>query len=132
MIVWRPFMCQMGEIGETRSILGTRRPIRQWMAGTAERTCAKFTRKTCLVPRSGHFECQGQRSRSIGIKKTRCTLTTPPRCGRNGTPSLHITVAQTAGAIIRSLQRGVFAGMRAMGLAGYTLWAVLRISIVCL
>jgi len=27
--------------------------------------------------------------------------------------------AQAAGATIRSLQRGVFAGMRALGLAGY-------------
>jgi len=31
---------------------------------TAERICAKFTRKTCLVPRLEEFECQGQRSRS--------------------------------------------------------------------
>jgi len=33
-IIWRPFMRQMHEIGETRSILGTR--IRQWTAGTIE------------------------------------------------------------------------------------------------
>ena len=32
------------------------------ISGTAERICAKFTRKTCLVPRSDEFECQGQRS----------------------------------------------------------------------
>jgi len=57
-MVWRPFMRQMREIGETHSILETR----QWMAGTAERICAKFTRKTCLVLRSDVFECQGQRS----------------------------------------------------------------------
>jgi len=49
-MVWRPFMRQMDEIIETRSILGTR--IRQWMAGTAERICAKFIWKTCLVIRS--------------------------------------------------------------------------------
>ena len=60
-MVWRPFMRQMGEIGETRSTLGTR--IRQWMAGTAERICAKFTRKTCLVLRSDELECQGQKSK---------------------------------------------------------------------
>jgi len=41
---WRTFMRQMGEIGEMRLILGTR--IRQRMAGTAERICAKFTQKT--------------------------------------------------------------------------------------
>jgi len=39
--------------------------------GTAERICAKFTRKTCLVLRSDEFECQGQRSRSSGTKKRR-------------------------------------------------------------
>ena len=38
-------------------------------------------------------------------------------------------VAQAAGATIRSLQRGVFAGMRALGLAGYR-WALPRISSV--
>jgi len=30
--------------------------------GTAERIYAKFAGKTCLVPRSDEFECQGQRS----------------------------------------------------------------------
>jgi len=58
-MVWGPFMRQMGDIGQTRSILGTR--IRQGMAGTAERICTKFTRKTCLVLRSDEFE--GQRSK---------------------------------------------------------------------
>jgi len=89
-MVWRPFMRQMGEIGQTRSILGTR--IRQWMAGTAERICTKFTRKTCLVLRSEKFECQGQRSK-IKVtrnKKALCIYNTP-RCRRNGTPSLQIT-----------------------------------------
>jgi len=42
--VWRPFKRQMHEIVETRSILETR--IRQRMAGTAKRICAKFIRKT--------------------------------------------------------------------------------------
>ena len=59
-------MRQMGEIGETRSIIGTRIP--QWMAGTDERICAKFTRKTCLVHRSEELECQGQKSK---VKVTR-------------------------------------------------------------
>ena len=31
--------------------------------GTAERVCAKFTGKMCLVPCSDEFECQGQRSK---------------------------------------------------------------------
>jgi len=61
-MVWRPFIRQMGEIGQTRSILGTR--IRQWMTGTAERMYAKFRRKTCLVLRSDKLKCQGQKSKA--------------------------------------------------------------------
>jgi len=38
------------------------------ISGTAEPICAKFTGKTCLVPRSDEFEGQGQRSRSPGTK----------------------------------------------------------------
>ena len=39
----------------------------------AERICAKFARKTCLVPRSGEFECQGRRrqkrhSSALGLR----------------------------------------------------------------
>jgi len=66
MMVWRPFIRQIRKIVETRSILETR--IRQWMAGTAEQICAKFTRKTCLVLRSDEFECQVPKSK---IKVTR-------------------------------------------------------------
>jgi len=39
-MVWRSFIRQMGEIGETSSIRGNRIPQR--MAGAAERICAKF------------------------------------------------------------------------------------------
>jgi len=87
-MVWRPFMRQMGEIVETRSILETR--IRQWMAGTAERICAKFTWKTCLVL---HSMCLKDKVKGQGHQgqKTRSALRTPPWCGRNGTPSLQIT-----------------------------------------
>jgi len=38
------------------------------ISGTAEQICTKFTRKTCLVPRSDEFEGQGQRSRFQGLK----------------------------------------------------------------
>ena len=38
------------------------------VSGTAQRICAKFTGKTCLVPRSEGFEGQCQRSRSPGTK----------------------------------------------------------------
>ena len=37
-------------------------------SGTAERICAKFTGKTCLVHHLDDFECQGQRSRSPWTK----------------------------------------------------------------
>ena len=47
-----------------------------YISGTAERSCTKFTGKTCLVPRLDEFECQGQRSRSQG-QKTRCALPSP-------------------------------------------------------
>ena len=92
-MVWRPVMRQMREIVETRSILRTR--IRRWMAGTAERICAKFTRKTCLVVRSESFarnslnvKVKRQRSRSPGTKSALCTHNVPrgmdgmehPRC----------------------------------------------------
>jgi len=38
------------------------------ISGTAERICARFTRKTCLVPRWDEFEGQGQRSSTPGTK----------------------------------------------------------------
>jgi len=67
------------EIGRNRRhvflLLGPRIP--EWMAGTAERICAKFTRKTCLVLRSDELECQGQKSKvKVTSDKER---TTPPR-----------------------------------------------------
>jgi len=105
-------------IVETHSILGT--PSRQWMAGTAKRICAKFTRKTCLVLSSDEFECQGQTSK---VKVTRdknalCTDNTPAvwmECNA----LVADNVAQAADTTIRSLQRGVIAGKRALGLTGY-------------
>jgi len=42
--------------------------VPQICRGTAERICAKFTEKTCLVPHSDEFQCQGQRSK---VKVTR-------------------------------------------------------------
>ena len=96
----------MRQIVETRSILETR--IRQWMTGTAERICAKFTRKTCLVLRSDEFEYQGQRSRATGTKK-RAVHSQQSR-GVDGMEGLVAdNVAQAADAATRSLQRGVFA-----------------------
>ena len=49
------------------------------ISGMAERICAKFTGKTCLVPRSEslNVKVKGQRSRSPGTKM-RCVLPSPP------------------------------------------------------
>ena len=42
-------------------------PVCVWnISGTAEWICAKFTRKTCLLPCWDKYECQCQRSRSPG------------------------------------------------------------------
>jgi len=124
-IICQPFMRQMGEICETCSIVGIR--IRQWMAGTAERICAKFTPKTCLFLRWDDFECQDQKS---NVKVTRgknalCTHNTPTLWTKwNALVANIVTLA--AGATTGWLLRGVFAGMRALGLAGYR-WALPRI-----
>jgi len=125
-MVWRPFMRQMGEIVKTRSILETR--IRQWMAGTAEQICAKFTWKTCLVLHSDEFERQGQRSRSPGTKNVLCTQNTSTVWTEWNTLVADDTT-QAADATIRSLQKGVFARTRALGQAGYC-WALSRIFLV--
>jgi len=46
----------------------------------AERICAKFTGKTCLVPRSDEFECQVSTSKVKGHEgqKMRSALPSPP------------------------------------------------------
>ena len=126
-MVWRPFMRQMCEIVETRSILGT--GIRQWMTGTAERICAKFTRKTCLVLRWDEFECQGQRSKvKVTRDKKHAVHHNTPGTRTEWNALVAHNVAQAAGTTIRSLQRDIFAGMRALALTGYR-WALPRVSI---
>jgi len=90
-MVWRPFMCQLGEIGETRSILGT--GIGQWMAGTAEPGFASNShgrRVWSFARKNWNVKVKSRRLRSPGTKM-RCALTTPPQYGRNGTASLQIT-----------------------------------------
>jgi len=47
----------------------------KWMAGTAERICAKFIQKTCLVLRSDDFECQ--EVKVTEDRKALCTHNTP-------------------------------------------------------
>jgi len=87
------------------------------MIGTAERICAKFTRKTCLILRSDEFERQGQKS-TVNVtrdKNALCTHNTPAVL-TEWNALVSDNVAQAADAPIRSLQRGVFAGMRALGL----------------
>ena len=110
-MVWRPFLCQMRKIVETRSILGT--GIRQRMAGTAERICTKFTRKTYLVLRPYEFECQGQRSK-VKVTRNKKALCTPnaPAVLTAWNAVVADNVAQAANATSPSLVRGVFAGLR--------------------
>ena len=68
--------------------------VRVWnISGTAERICAKFTGKTCFVPRSGEFECQGQRSRSPGTKTGIFRPFRRPMYGLFGKTSLDLVLA---------------------------------------
>jgi len=99
MIIWRPFMRQMREIGETRSILGTR--IRQWTAGTAERICAKFTWKTCLVLRWDELEYQGQKSKvKVARDKNALCSNNTPAVWTKWNDLVADNIAQAAGASI--------------------------------
>ena len=50
------------------------------VSGTAERIYSKFTGRTCLVPRSNEFECQGQRSTSSGTENALSATVTPASC----------------------------------------------------
>jgi len=53
--------------------------------GTAEQICAKFTGKTCFVPLSDKFECQGQRSKvKVTRDKKRAVHSHHPWQWRNG------------------------------------------------
>ena len=58
------------------------------ISGTAQRICDKFTGKTCLVPRSDEFECQGQRSRLSGPKNGIFRPFQQPMCSLFGKTSL--------------------------------------------
>jgi len=60
------------------------------ISATAERICAKFTGRTCLVPRSDEFDCQGQMSRSPGTKSVLFRFH-HPRQLRTGTRWLQMT-----------------------------------------
>jgi len=81
-------------------VLSVKACWRRWirwirMDGTAERMCAKFTRKTCLVLHSDEFECPGQKSKVkvTRYKKRAVHLQLHPmqRYGRNGARSLQVT-----------------------------------------
>jgi len=78
------------------------------MAGTAERICAKFTRKSLNV------KVKSQRSRSPGTK--RAVHLQHPAVWTEWNALVAENVAQAADATIRG---DVFAEMRALGLAGY-------------
>jgi len=68
------------------------------------------------------FGCQGQKSKvKVTRDKKRAVLSEHPRAMEwtEWNALVADKVAQAADATIRSLQKGVFAGMRALGLAGY-------------
>jgi len=113
----------MGEIGQTRSILGTR--ICQWMAGTAERFAPNShgRRVWSFARTSWNVKDKSRRSESPGTKNALCTRNTPAVWTKlNGLVANNIT--QAAGTSILLLVRGV---VRAVSLAGYCL-ALPRIS----
>ena len=100
------------------------------MAGTAERICAKFT--YVFGPSLGWVSLSRSKVKGQGHQgqKTRCALTTLPcKLWTKWNALVADNVAQAADATTWSLQRGVFAGIRALGLVGYH-WALPRISIV--
>jgi len=66
------------------------------ISGTAERICAKFTGKTCLVPRWDEFEGQGQRSRSPGTKRARHSRQPPAATKWNALAADDVTQQRTA------------------------------------
>ena len=113
-MVWRPYMRQMREIVETRSILGTR--IRQRITGTAERICAKCTphrrRFWSFARTSLNVKVKGQRPRSPGTKNV--VHSDHPAVGllTEWKALVADNVSQAANATSRSLVRGVFAGLR--------------------
>jgi len=73
-----------------------------------------------------NVKVKSQKVKVIRNKNALCTHKTPAlSTERNALVADN--VAQAVDATIRSLQRGVIAGMRAPGLAGYR-WALLRIS----
>ena len=82
----------MGEVGETRSILGSRSLFdngwQELLNGFAPNSYGR--RVWSFARTSRNVKVKSQRSRSPGTK-THCTLTTPSQYGRNGTASLQIT-----------------------------------------
>ena len=94
------------------------------MTGTAERICAKFTSKTCLVLRSDKLKCPDQKSK-VKVNRYKNDNALIASTEWNALAANNVTHA--ADATIPSLPRGDFASLRALGLAGYR-WALPRIS----
>jgi len=81
-----------------------------------------------LVLRSDKFEYQGQRLKvKVTRDKNALCIHNIPAGWTEWNAVVADNVAQATGATIRSLQRGIFAGMGALGLAGYR-WILPRIS----
>ena len=104
MIIWRPFMRQMREIGETRSILGLafdnewQEPLNGFAANSHGRCIWSFARLSLNV------KVKSQKSRSPGTKNELCTHKTPA-VWTEWNAVVAGNVAQAADATIRSLRR---------------------------
>jgi len=81
------------------------------ISGTTERICAKFTVKTCLVPRSDKFECQGPRSKLPGTKSTLSTPVTSRMvyaCCKQRAATVDGTISSLLGVISGACVRCMF------------------------
>jgi len=123
---WQPILgAKSAEIGDTLSFLGLvfhngrQEPLNGFAPNSRGRRVWSFARMSLNV------KVKGQRSKvKVTRDKKRAVHSAHPR-GVEGIERPRCNVAQAAGALIRSLQRGVFAGIRALGLAGYR-WALPR------
>jgi len=127
------------------------RNLRWWFGDNLCAKCAKSSKRVRFLrlvfdngwqePLNG-FAPNSHRWRVWSFARTSCNVKVKGQCHQGQKTPVHSNtpgvwtewkasvadnVAQAADATIRSLQRGVFAGMRALSLVGYR-WALPRIS----
>jgi len=91
--------------------------------------CAKFTGKTCLIPRSEEFECQGPWSK-VKIAGTKNAMCTPITLGSDGMERARCKCHAAAGGTIPSLP-GLISAAYVRFMFGKTSLALVLIWIVC-